>query len=51
MIRFAGTNNLRYLRTLHAAMIRPLPRKELDLIAGCSNGPDLVLRLRGKGLE
>ncbi|WP_187358819.1 hypothetical protein [Pseudoduganella aquatica] len=49
-VRFAGTDNPRYLRALHALMLRPVPREHLDSVAGCSNGPDLILHLRDLGL-
>ena len=31
--------------------MRPITREELDRIAGCSNGPDLIAELRRRGLE
>lgn len=49
--KFAGTTNPRHLRVIQAAMTRPLPREQLDAVAGCSNGPDLVAELRRLGLE
>ncbi|WP_177307281.1 hypothetical protein [Pseudoduganella namucuonensis] len=49
-VRFAGTDNPRYLRALHALLLRPVPREHLDRAAGCSNGPDLVSNLRDLGL-
>lgn len=49
-VRFAGTDNPRYLRALHALMLRPVPREHLDGVAGCSNGPDLIANLRDLGL-
>lgn len=49
--KFAGTTNLRQLRVIHALMIRPRKREEIDTIAGASNGPDLMIRLRGRGLH
>ena len=48
---FTGTSNPRHLRVLHALMRRPMPREEVDRVAGCSNGPDLISDLRDKGLE
>ncbi|KVU30536.1 hypothetical protein WK65_04360 [Burkholderia ubonensis] len=48
---FTGTANPRHLRVLHALMRRPMPREEVDRVAGCSNGPDLIFDLRDKGLE
>jgi hypothetical protein len=49
--RFTGTSNPRALRALAALLARPIPRKQLDDIAGCSNAPELVSSLREKGLE
>ena len=50
-IKFSGTTNPRELRAIHALMTRPMPREHLDKSVGCSNGPDLISRLRRKGLE
>ena len=47
---FAGTDNPRHLRALHALLIRPRTREELDRITGASNGPELMAELRRKGL-
>ena len=47
---FAGTDNPRHLRALTVLLRRPLLRKELDNVAGCSNGPQLVADLRDLGL-
>lgn len=49
--RFAGTDNPRHLRVIQALMTRPLPREQLDSVAGASNGPELVAELRRRGLE
>lgn len=49
--KFTGTNNPRELRLIHGLKIRPMPREHLDKFVGCSNGPDLVFRMRQKGLE
>lgn len=49
--KFTGTENQRELRAIHALMTRPMPREHLDKFVGCSNGPDLVFRMRQKGLE
>lgn len=49
--KFTGTENPRHLRAITALLRRPLPRKDLDSIAGCSNGPELVAELRRRGLE
>jgi hypothetical protein len=37
-------------RALSALINRPIMRENLDLIVGCSNGPDLIAGLRRKGL-
>lgn len=49
--KFTGTDNPRELRAIHALMTRPMPREHLDRFVGCSNSPDVVFRLRQKGLE
>lgn len=49
--KFAGTNNPRDLRALHELMNRPMPRGHLDKAVGCANSPDVIFRLRQKGLE
>jgi len=48
---FTGTDNPRHLRAIAALLHRPLPRENLDTVAGCSNGPELVAELRRRGLE
>jgi hypothetical protein len=48
---FLGTDNPRHLRVIQAVKVRPVPREELDRVAGCSNGPALVADLRALGLE
>jgi hypothetical protein len=48
---FAGTDNPRHLRVIHAALRRSMPREHVDHEAGCSNGPELVAELRRRGLE
>jgi hypothetical protein len=48
--KFTGTDNPRHLRVIAALLNRPIPRKQLDSIAGCSNGPELVAELRRRGL-
>ena len=48
---FIPSDNPRHLRVIHELMVRSRPREEIDRIAGCSNGPDLIARLRGSGLE
>jgi hypothetical protein len=47
---FLGTDNPRHLRVIQSVTVRPIPREELDRVAGCSNGPDLVAELRQRGL-
>jgi len=49
--KFTGTDNPRHLRAIAALLRRPLPRENLDTVAGCSNGPELVAELRRRGLE
>lgn len=49
--KFTGTDNPRHLRVITSLLRRPLPRENLDTVAGCSNGPALVDDLRDKGLE
>lgn len=49
--RFIGTTNPRHLRVIAALLERPLLREELDRVAGCSNGPDLVAKLCRRGLD
>ena len=48
---FLGTDNPRHLRVIQAVWVRPVPREQLDRIAGCSNGPELVATLRRLGLN
>ena len=48
---FLGTDNPRHLRVIHAVWVRPIPREQLDQVAGCSNGPELVAELRRRGLK
>jgi hypothetical protein len=43
--------NPRQKRVLAAALNGPIMRENVDTIAGCSNGPDLISGLRAKGLE
>lgn len=47
---FIGTGNPRHLRALSALRVGPIPREQLDQIAGCSNGPALIAELRDLGL-
>lgn len=49
--KFAGTDNPRHLRAIHALLRRPMPREHLDREAGCSNGPELIAELRRRGLS
>lgn len=49
--RFMGTDNPRHLRAIQALLTRPIPREQLDQIAGCSNGPELIAELRRRGLH
>ena len=49
--KFTGTDNPRHLRVIHAMMIRPRKREEIDRIAGAANGPDLMAELRRRGLS
>ena len=45
------TENPKQLRVLAALLVRPCPREQIDKSAGVSNGPDVVFRLRGRGLS
>ena len=49
--KFTGTDNPRHLRVIPALLARPRRREDVDDIAGCSNGPDLIAALRDLGLE
>ena len=49
--KFTGTDNPRHLRAITVLLRRPVSREELDSIAGCSNGPELVAELRRRGLH
>lgn len=49
--KFDGTDNPRHFRVIHAALVRPRKREEVDSIAGCSNAPELIAELRRRGLE
>lgn len=48
--QFTGTDNPLGLRALAVLLRRPVLREELDRVAGCANGPDLVSGLRSRGL-
>lgn len=43
---FIGTDNPRQLRAIQALLTRPTTREQLDQIAGCANGPDLISNIR-----
>jgi hypothetical protein len=43
--------SLREKRAINALLNRPIMRENLDYVAGCSNGPELVAGLRRKGLS
>lgn|GEM_PF-553968 len=50
-VKFHGTDNPRELRAIALLLRRPsVPREALDHEVGCSNGPDLIARLRSYGL-
>ena len=49
--RFSGTDNPRHLRAIAALLRRPMPREQLDSLAGASNSPELIAELRRRGLE
>ena len=48
--KFNGTDNPRHLRVLLALLCRPRRREDVDSLAGCSNGPELIAELRRRGL-
>ncbi|MBU2754456.1 hypothetical protein HFU84_12225 [Acidithiobacillus sp. CV18-2] len=48
---FEGTSSPRHIRILHALMQRHRSREEIDEIAGASNGPEDIRKLREQGLE
>ena len=48
--KFTGTDNPRHLRVIEALLQRPRRREDVDSIAGCSNGPELIAELRRRGL-
>lgn len=49
--KFAGTDNPRHLRAIHALMQRARFKNDLQSITGASNTPELVAELRRRGLE
>ena len=48
--KFTGTDNPRHLRVIDALLTRPRRREDIDGIAGCANGPELIAELRRRGL-
>lgn len=48
---FLGTDNPRELRAIELLMRGPVSREDLDKRAGCTNSPDMIRRLRARGLE
>lgn len=49
--RFQGTDNPLELRAIALLLCRPsVPREAFEREVGCSNGPDLIARLRDLGL-
>lgn len=48
--RFDGTDNPRERRLLAALLRGPLKREQADRVAGASNAPEWISRLRKKGL-
>ena len=49
--QFTGAVSPRYLRVLVALTHRMRTREEIDRVAGASNGPDIIRRLRDRGLS
>lgn len=49
--KFFGTKNPRQLRVLVLLLKRSMRREDIDRVAGCSNGPDLIADLRRRGLD
>jgi hypothetical protein len=49
--KFTGTDNPRHQRALAVLLRRPVPREQLDSVAGASNSPELVAELRRRGLD
>ena len=49
--QFTGAVSQRYLRVLVSLMQRPRTREAIDRVAGASNGPDIIRRLRDRGLS
>lgn len=48
---FTGSVGPRHSRAIFGLLRRPMSREELDRVAGCSNGPQLVAELRQRGLD
>ena len=48
--KFTGTSNPRELRAIHALLADDISRHDLDGVAGVTNSPELVARLRRRGL-
>jgi hypothetical protein len=48
---FGDTDNVRHLRVIAALLKEPRRREDIDRIAGCSNGPQLIAELRKLGLN
>lgn len=48
---FPGTINPRHIRVLLQLRIRSMRREDVDKVACCSNGPDLIAQLRRLALE
>lgn len=49
--KFTVNNYPRHLRVMPPLQAIPHRREDVDYIAGCSNGPDLIAAMRGLGLE
>jgi len=49
--KFDGAHNPREFRFLQTVLHRHLTREELDAVSGASNGPEIVNKLRERGLE
>jgi hypothetical protein len=49
--KFVGGSSKPQARVLHAITRRKLTRKQVDRIAAVSNGPDVIMKLRARGLE
>ena len=48
---FGDTDNVRHLRVIAALLKEPRRREEIDRIAGCSNGPQIIAIFRKFGLD